>query len=80
MDYQEPKLFISYRHLDADTPKKLEELMLTVQVRSKRPVDFTPPTFNNKKWHTWFMFDFAQDMKSSEKLKVQNGTADTKNR
>ena len=70
--FTEPKPYISYKHLSAKTPEELELAMLTISVQSQNAPSFTPPTFSNGNWHTWFMYDFAKDIKGKEKLKLES--------
>ena len=71
MNFESPDLFISFKHIEADSPEKLEELMLILQVKSKKPINFSTPSFNNDKWHTWFSHNFAKDIKAKHKLQYE---------
>ena len=47
--------------------------MLQIQVSSRKPIKFTPPVYANKKWHTWYDYDYSQDIKGKKRLEVENG-------
>jgi len=70
--FTEPKPYISFKHISAASPEDLELEMLKISVQSQHSPSFTPPTFSNNKWHTWFMYDFAQDVKGKDKLALEN--------
>jgi hypothetical protein len=70
--FQNSKLFISYKHIQAKTPEKLEQEMLQTQVASREAVTFSAPTYNNGNWHTWFLYDFSQDVRPQDKIKLNN--------
>lgn len=74
MNYEPSNQYISYKYVEADSPKKLEMLMLQIQVTAKKPVNFTPPIYNNKinKYETWYQYDFSKDIKPKEKLELNN--------
>lgn len=69
--YQQPHLFISYKYLEASNPKELEGKMLQLQIDSKAPVDFTPPQFVKGKWTSWYMYNYINDIKPEDKLKME---------
>lgn len=70
MDFQTPKLFISYKHLEAKTVQQLEQKMLQIQVSSGKSIEFSAPQHANNKWNTWYLYDFAKDIKPQDKLKM----------
>lgn len=70
--FQEPKPFISYKHLEAKSPEELEQLMLLLSVKSNGQVIFTPPSFSNSKWHTWYMHDFSTEITALARLNLGN--------
>lgn len=69
--YQAPKLFISYKYVEAANPKELEKKMLQLQVSAKAPLDFTPPQYAKGKWTVWFMYDFSQEVRPEDKIKME---------
>jgi hypothetical protein len=62
--YQSPELFISYKHIQAKTPEKLEQ----IQVNSQMPIDFKAPSYSEGQWHTWFLYDHSKDIRPQDKL------------
>jgi len=66
------KPFISYKHLEDKTPKGLEVKMLKIQVASEEIPNFTPPTYANGSWHTWYLFDYSKELKSTDRFKMEN--------
>lgn len=70
--FQTSQLFISYKHIQAKTPKQLEREMLKIQVAEKKPIEFTPPTFSNNKWNTWYLYDYSNDVRPQDKIKLNN--------
>lgn len=71
--YQEPKLYISYKLLEAKTPRELEKKMLELQLRSRKPINFTPPQFVQGKWTAWYLHDYSKDVRSKDKIKLESG-------
>lgn len=65
------KPFISYKHIEAKTPEDLEILMLKISVQAQIPPTFTPPTFANGKWHSFYLFDFSKEIKGLTKIELQ---------
>lgn len=66
------KPYISYKHLEAKTTEELEIAMLQISVKSNHPSSFAPPSFSGGKWHTWYLYDWSQDIKPKEKLNLEN--------
>ena len=50
--------------------------MLTIQVRSKKPVEFTAPSYTKGKWHTWFLYDYTQVLRGKDKLDLEEVKSD----
>lgn len=69
--YTESNLYMSYKYIEAKTPKELEVLMLEVQVKSRRPISFTPPAYTKGKWSTWFLYDYSKELRGQEKIKLE---------
>ena len=72
MTFLTPQPYISYKHIEAKTPQELELLMLSLSVKSKLPTEFTPPSFSNGKWHTWYLYDYSQDVMPKDRLDLEN--------
>ena len=72
MSFISPKPYISYRHLEARTPSDLEMLILTISVKSNHPPSFSAPSFSNGKWHTWYLYDWSQDVLPKDKFVMEN--------
>lgn len=68
--YIEPQLYRSFKHIEAKSPKELEKMMLMIQLKSGMPIKFTPPTYSEGKWHTWFNHNFEKEMDFKDKLKM----------
>lgn len=78
MDVQPAKLTISYRHLEAKTPKELEGLMLKLQIAAKISITFTPPQHVNGKWSTWYLYDYAKDIGELARMKMEHNNKGNK--
>lgn len=61
-----PKPYISYKHIEAKSPEDLEILMLKISVNSQNPISFTPPQFSNNKWHSWYLYDWSNEVKPKD--------------
>jgi hypothetical protein len=72
MTFITPKPYISYKHIEAKSPQELELIMLAISVKSQTPTEFTPPSFSNNKWHSWFLYDFSIDVLPKDKLDMSN--------
>lgn len=70
--FQNSQLFISFKHIQAKTPKQLENQMLQIQVNAGKGIDFTPPTFNGGNWHTWYLHDHSEDIRPQDRLLLGN--------
>lgn len=66
--YQNSQLFISYKHIQAKTPSQLEQMMLQIQVNANMPVTFSPPSFSEGNWHSWYLYDWSNDIRPQDKL------------
>ena len=77
MDFQPAQLFISYKFLNAPNAKSLEQLMLKIQVESKKPINFSTPVYNaiSGTYETWYLYDFSKDLRPLDKLKINNGVS-----
>jgi hypothetical protein len=67
-----PKPYISYKHIESKTPEALELMMLEISVKSVAPVNFSPPTYSDKKWHTWYLHDCSVDVRPKDKLDLES--------
>lgn len=76
MTHIAPNPYISYKHLEAKSTDELELKMLTISIKSNHPPTFSPPTFSNGKWHTWYLFDWATLVRPQDKLKMENEDGD----
>lgn len=72
MSFIPGKPFISYKHLEAKTPEELEEKMLEISMKSSFVTNFSAPTYSEKKWHTWYLYDYSKDIKAKDKLDMAN--------
>jgi len=64
--------YISYKYLEAKSPKELEIAMLKIQVKTSEIPNFTPPIYANGKWITWYLYDYSQDVKPKDKFDMEN--------
>lgn len=75
MHFENSDLFVSFKHISALTPKKLEQLMLQIQLDAGQGISFSPPTYNLKtnKYETWYLYDHSKDIRPVDKLKNNKG-------
>ena len=72
MSFVTPKPYVSYKHVEAKTPKDLEQLILSISVSSTHPPQFSAPTFSNGKWHTWYLYDWSKDILPKDKFEMEH--------
>ncbi len=68
MSFKGQHLFISFKHISHKKPEQLERLMLKIQIDNKVAVQFTPPTFSNGLWHSWYNHDFSKDIRGIDRI------------
>ena len=75
MHFENSDLFISFKHISALTPNKLEQMMLQIQLDAGKGINFTAPVYNQKtnKYETWYLHDFSVDIRPQDKLKHNKG-------
>lgn len=72
MDYQESNLYISYKYVSAPNHKKLEAMMLQIQINNKKAIRFTPPQHVEGKWVTWYLHDYKADLLPINRVNLEN--------
>lgn len=72
MSFIPGKPYICWRHLEAKTPEELEILMLKISIRAPYICTFSQPSYSEKKWHVWYMFDWSLEIKGKDKFKVES--------
>ncbi len=68
----ESNLYISFKFIEAKTPQELEKSMLAIQVKSRIPVNFTPPQYVAGKWTSWYLHDYSKEVRALSKIKLEN--------